>query len=90
MTGSERSNGLDRCLARIAQFQKAVQDASSYIPAYDQKTYSEVPRLLLGPTQMLIVDRESKNCLKSLVRFEHHFSQSPNSLSRSQSRVTIQ
>ena len=42
LIGGERSDAADHCLAGIAQLQKEVQDASSYVPAYDQRTYGEV------------------------------------------------
>jgi tubulin-specific chaperone C len=40
--GGERVDAIEHCLAGIARLQKEAQDASSYIPAYDQKIYSEV------------------------------------------------
>ena len=40
--GGERSDAADHCLAGIARLSKEVQDASSYVPTYDQRTYGEV------------------------------------------------
>lgn len=39
--GGERVDAIEHCLAGIARLQKEVQDASSYIPSYDQRIYSE-------------------------------------------------
>ena len=44
MIGGERKDAVDHCLAGIARLQKEVSDASSYVPAYDQRTYSEVTK----------------------------------------------
>jgi hypothetical protein len=40
--GGERSDATDHCLAGIARLSNEVKDASSYLPAYDQRTYAEV------------------------------------------------
>jgi hypothetical protein len=40
--GSERNEAVDNCLAGIDRLSHEVKDASSYIPAYDQRTYSQV------------------------------------------------
>lgn len=40
--GGERNDAVDHCIAGIDQLSHEVKDASSYIPAYDQRTYSEV------------------------------------------------
>jgi hypothetical protein len=47
-SGGERNDAVDHCLAGIERLSHEVKDASSYIPAYDQRTYGEVlsPRLL--------------------------------------------
>lgn len=42
LIGGERTDAVDHCLAGIARLSKEVKDASSYVPAYDQRTYSEV------------------------------------------------
>ncbi|KAI4152369.1 MAG: hypothetical protein LQ340_002940 [Diploschistes diacapsis] len=39
--GGERIDAIEHCLAGISRLQKEVQDASSYIPSYDQRIYSE-------------------------------------------------
>jgi hypothetical protein len=41
--GSERKDAIDQCLAGVDKLSHDVKDASSYIPAYDQRTYSQVP-----------------------------------------------
>lgn len=38
----ERPEAIDRCLAAISTLSGVVKDASSYLPAYDQRSYSEV------------------------------------------------
>ena len=45
-TGGERSDAVDHCLASIARLSQEVKDASSYIPAYDQRTYGETIKVL--------------------------------------------
>ncbi|KAF2144451.1 uncharacterized protein K452DRAFT_325039 [Aplosporella prunicola CBS 121167] len=45
-TGGERTDGVDHCLAGIARLSHEVKDASSYIPAYDQRTYAEAIKAL--------------------------------------------
>ncbi|KAL5114377.1 hypothetical protein ACEQ8H_007726 [Pleosporales sp. CAS-2024a] len=40
-TGDERSEAIDECLAGIDQLSNNVMDASSYLPAYDQRSYSQ-------------------------------------------------
>ncbi len=42
LAGGERVDATDHCLASIARLSAEVKDASVYIPAYDQRTYSEV------------------------------------------------
>lgn len=44
--GSDRNDAIDQCLAGIDRLSHEVKDASSYIPAYDQRSYSQVPLLL--------------------------------------------
>lgn len=46
LTGGERSDALDHCLSSIARLSNEVQDASSYVPAYDQRTYGEAIKAL--------------------------------------------
>ncbi|KAF2252645.1 TBCC-domain-containing protein [Trematosphaeria pertusa] len=45
-TGGERNDAVDHCLAGIDRLSHEVKDASSYIPAYDQRTYSEAIKAL--------------------------------------------
>ena len=45
LVGGERSDATDHCLAGIARLSNEVKDASSYVPAYDQRTYGEVSNL---------------------------------------------
>ncbi len=42
LIGGERTDAVDHCLAGISRLSKEVKDASGYLPAYDQRTYSEV------------------------------------------------
>lgn len=46
-TNGERSDATDHCLAGIARLSHEVQDASVYLPAYDQRTYTDVCKLSL-------------------------------------------
>ncbi|KAF2459647.1 tubulin binding cofactor C-domain-containing protein [Lineolata rhizophorae] len=46
LAGGERNDAIDHCLAGIARLSHEVKDASSYIPAYDQRTYSEAIKAL--------------------------------------------
>jgi hypothetical protein len=41
-SGGERNDAVDHCLAGIARLSHEVKDASSYLPAFDQRTYAEV------------------------------------------------
>lgn len=45
-SGGERSDAVDHCLSAIARLSAEVQDASSYIPAYDQRTYGDAIKAL--------------------------------------------
>lgn len=38
----ERAEAVDQCLAGIDRISHDVKDASAYLPAYDQRTYSQV------------------------------------------------
>ncbi|ORY12022.1 tubulin-specific chaperone c [Clohesyomyces aquaticus] len=44
--GSERNDAVDHCLAGIERLSHEVKDASSYIPAYDQRTYGQAIKAL--------------------------------------------
>jgi hypothetical protein len=44
--GSERTNAIDDCLAGISRLSYQVKDASSYIPAHDQRTYADAVKAL--------------------------------------------
>ncbi|KAF2466742.1 tubulin-specific chaperone c [Lindgomyces ingoldianus] len=44
--GGERNDAVDHCLAGIERLSHEVKDASSYIPAYDQRTYGEAIKAL--------------------------------------------
>lgn len=43
---TERPDAIDHCLAGISRLSSEVKDASSYIPAYDQRTYGEAIKAL--------------------------------------------
>lgn len=45
-TGGERADAVDHCLSAIARLSNEVQDASSYLPAYDQRTYGDAIKAL--------------------------------------------
>ncbi|KAJ4365641.1 hypothetical protein N0V83_008261 [Neocucurbitaria cava] len=46
ISGGERTDAVDHCLAGINRLSHEVKDASNYIPAYDQRTYSEAIKAL--------------------------------------------
>lgn len=48
---TERPDALDHCLAGIARLSSEVKDASSYIPAYDQRTYGDAIKALQDKLQ---------------------------------------
>lgn len=45
-SGGERNEAVDHCLAGIDRLSHEVKDAASYIPAYDQRTYSQAIKAL--------------------------------------------
>ncbi|CAI6338444.1 unnamed protein product [Periconia digitata] len=45
-SGGELTDAIDHCLAGIDRLSHEVKDASSYIPAYDQRTYAEAIKAL--------------------------------------------
>ncbi|EME77628.1 uncharacterized protein MYCFIDRAFT_45021 [Pseudocercospora fijiensis CIRAD86] len=51
ITGGERADAIEHCLSGIARLSSEVQDASSYIPAYDQRTYGEAIKALNSKLQ---------------------------------------
>jgi len=38
----EQANAFEHCSARIGAFADSIRDAASFLPAHDQRTYSEV------------------------------------------------
>ena len=50
-SGGERADAVEHCRASIARLSNEVQDASSYIPAHDQRTYSEAIKALSSKLQ---------------------------------------
>ncbi|MCJ1477133.1 hypothetical protein MMC13_005804 [Lambiella insularis] len=44
--GGERVDATDHCLSGIARLHKEVRDASSYVPAYDQRIYNQAIKAL--------------------------------------------
>lgn len=42
LVGADRNTKLNDCFADIASLSEAVKDASTYIPPYDQRSYSNV------------------------------------------------
>ncbi|KAJ9647331.1 hypothetical protein H2199_002318 [Coniosporium tulheliwenetii] len=51
LAGGERADAVDHCLAGIARLSQEVKDASSYVPAYDQRTYAEAVKALTEKLQ---------------------------------------
>jgi tubulin-specific chaperone C len=56
LVGGERTDAIEHLVAGIARLGSEVKDASSYLPAYDQKTYGEVLSNSLLPDQA-VADR---------------------------------
>ncbi|KAF2007939.1 TBCC-domain-containing protein [Amniculicola lignicola CBS 123094] len=52
-SGGERNDAVDHCRAGIDRLSHEVKDASSYIPAYDQRTYSEAIKALSDKLQSI-------------------------------------
>ncbi|KAK0856553.1 hypothetical protein LTR03_001290 [Friedmanniomyces endolithicus] len=50
-SGGERAEAVDHCQAGIARLSDAVKDASSIIPAYDQRTYGDATKALSNKLQ---------------------------------------
>jgi len=50
-SGGERADAVDHCQAGIARLSDAVKDASSIIPAYDQRTYGDAIKALSNKLQ---------------------------------------
>lgn len=50
LVGGERTDATDHLVAGIARLGSEVGDASSYLPAYDQRTYGEVILRQILPT----------------------------------------
>ncbi|KAK2744002.1 hypothetical protein FQN57_004455 [Myotisia sp. PD_48] len=60
LVGGEQADAVDYCLAGISHLSNEVKDASSYIPAYDQRIYGEAIKALqdkLGETREIIAPR---------------------------------
>ncbi|KAH8727108.1 tubulin-specific chaperone C [Phaeosphaeriaceae sp. PMI808] len=51
--GSERNDAIDHCLAGIDRLSHEVKDATGYIPAYDQRSYSQTIRSLAEKLQTI-------------------------------------
>ncbi|KAJ9620994.1 hypothetical protein H2203_007581 [Taxawa tesnikishii (nom. ined.)] len=51
VSGGEQADAIEHCQGRIARLSNEVKDASSYLPAYDQRTYSEAIKALLDKLQ---------------------------------------
>jgi tubulin-specific chaperone C len=52
-SGGERQDAVDHCQASITRLTSAVKDASSIIPAYDQRTYGEALKALSSKLQSI-------------------------------------
>lgn len=64
LTPFERTDAIDFCLAGIANLTSSVKDASSYLPAYDQRTYGDVS--LASPLILCPLICSSSSCLRLL------------------------
>lgn len=49
LAGGERQEIIDHCIAGIARLSNEVTDVASSVPAYDQRTYSQVIELSRRP-----------------------------------------
>ncbi|MCJ1483777.1 hypothetical protein MMC06_003945 [Schaereria dolodes] len=47
LIGGERNDAVEHCLAGISRFSNEVRDASSYVPAYDQRIYGNGVKALV-------------------------------------------
>ncbi|WEW59960.1 hypothetical protein PRK78_005442 [Emydomyces testavorans] len=59
--GGESRDAIDHCLAGISRLSSEVQDASSYVPPYDQRIYAEAIKALqekLAETRAAIAPRQ--------------------------------
>ena len=61
LVGGERTDATDHLMAGIARLRSEVGDASSYLPAYDQRTYGEVITFL--PTGFITSQTRTANRL---------------------------
>ncbi|KAF2267675.1 TBCC-domain-containing protein [Lojkania enalia] len=52
-SGGERNYAVDHCLAGIERLSHEVKDASSYVPAYDQRTYADAIKALSEKLQSI-------------------------------------
>ena len=65
---SERNAALDHCLAGIDRLSHEVKDASSYLPAYDQRTYSAVCQTTHLPTLPPPPSRNNANWQRKAIK----------------------
>jgi len=73
IAGGERADAIDYCASAITNFSEAVKDASSYLPAHDQKTYDEAvkglheelqkARTTLAPRQKFTFKKKNASAL---------------------------
>jgi len=63
LAGGERQEVIDHCLAGISRLSNEVTDVASSIPAYDQRTYSQVRETsalqAFGSFLILVTGRQS-------------------------------
>jgi hypothetical protein len=56
LAGGERQEAIDHCLAGISRLANEVTDVASSIPAYDQRTYTQVRETsVIQPSEGLIL-----------------------------------
>ena len=53
LVGGERTDAVEHLVAGIARLSSEVNDASGYLPAYDQRTYGEVHK----PTELVMFEK---------------------------------
>ncbi|RMZ74870.1 hypothetical protein DV737_g5656, partial [Chaetothyriales sp. CBS 132003] len=75
--GGERSDAAEHCLAAISRLSTEVKEASSYLPPYDQRTYSAAIKALQEKLQ------ETKAAFAPKPKFSFKARKSPSAISLS-------
>ena len=77
VSGGERSDGVEHCLAGIARLSNEVKESSSRIPAYDLRTYDEVGWFDWSAQYLLTGNRQSKPSRRNFKRHALHLAHGP-------------